>query len=120
MIRIYNTMIRDEDNETVQRFDQARRELMREQASRCGLTMRALNNVPDADEAFDGDFTQASRLLTVLIGYGLGSFRTSATTRAEHMKILDLYNGVSPVEVYVITEQAARYQESVDQADTTL
>jgi hypothetical protein len=121
MIRIYNTIIREDiQDQEVQNFDEARRALVHKLALHCGLTLQGLTGMPDAEEAFDGDFTQASRLLTYLIGWGLGGFKVSATTRDEYLKVVDLYNGISPVEVYMISEAAARHQEASKQADATL
>src|SRR5579859_824947 len=99
MIRVYNNRIREEaDLQAVERFAEAREHLIREHALRCGLTLRCLARVPDVEEAYDGDFVQATRLLSDLLAWGVGGLRAVATNRTEQLELLDLYGIRIPVE----------------------
>jgi hypothetical protein len=111
MLRLYNTRLPNTFGMTAI-YDEARRQIIREQALKLGLKYRLLSNVPDADEAFDGDIDIMVELLSRLITLGLTGFRMVATDPGELKSLASFAGPPHPFLIASVSPETLSEQES--------
>ncbi len=116
MLRFYNTRLKIPQTGAGPMYEKLRRLFIQEQAVRFGLQRRLLWNIPDANEAFDGDLAQICQLISQLVACGLADFRLSGSDEQEVRDLLDFYGPERRFTAVVITPKVFRAQEAQDQA----
>jgi hypothetical protein len=122
MLRFYNSYLPNLPQTGVPvMYDKVRRLLIREHALKCRLIRRTLWNVPDTNEAFDGDFAAISRLLSQLMAWGMADFRVAGDSEPELKELTDFYGIHRRFHCFPVPTRVLRAEEAADQdAEVTL
>src|SRR5437016_6771699 len=108
MIRLYNKRLTAAAGMALI-YDEARRQLIREQASQIGL--RCVTIQDDSSEAFDGDIRMMSTLLTRLLTFGLTGFHVVATEPDDLKALVRLCSPNHPFQITASTAQSLYTEE---------